>query len=223
MSEADVRRSQLLARLPALVLVTDSSRLRGRDMVDVVVPAVEGGVNIVQVREKAMPPRMRAGLARRVRGAIGDVALLFLNGDPEVARESAAAGVHLPESDDVGAHVAAVRGLCGEAVLVSCAVHSVEAAQRAASAGADLLQFGTVFASGSKPGVAPAGIDGLVAVVESVHVPVIPIGGITAANAGDAIAAGAAGVAVIGAIFDAPDPRAAAHALRQAIAQGART
>lgn len=222
MSEADVRRSQLQARLPALVLVTDSSRLRGRDIVDVVVPAVEGGVNIVQVRDRAMPPESRALLARRLQAAVGDAALVFLNSSPEVAGDCASDGIHLPESDDVGARVAGVRGLCGEAVLVSCAVHSVGAAHRAASAGADLLQFGTMFTTTSKPGIAPAGISRLRAVIESVQVPVIAIGGISAANAGDAIAAGAAGIAVIGAIFDTPDPRAAAHALRQAIAHGAR-
>jgi thiamine-phosphate pyrophosphorylase len=80
-----------------------------------------------------------------------------------------------------------------------------------------MVQFGTVFETASKPGRAPIGSDGVRAVYAAVRIPVIAIGGITAANAGDLIAAGASGVAVIGAIFDDDEPRASAAALRAAI------
>jgi thiamine-phosphate diphosphorylase len=80
-----------------------------------------------------------------------------------------------------------------------------------------MLVLGTVFPSASHPGGPTIGLEGVRDVCAAVNVPVIGIGGITAHNAGDVIRAGASGVAVISAIFDAPDPRAAAAELRAAI------
>jgi thiamine-phosphate diphosphorylase len=102
-------------------------------------------------------------------------------------------------------------------MLISRAVHSVDAAVRAERAGADLLQAGTVFETASKPGAELLGIDGLRAICAAVSVPVIAIGGITAITAGGALRAGAKGVAVISAIADASQPREAASSLRRAI------
>jgi thiamine-phosphate diphosphorylase len=96
-------------------------------------------------------------------------------------------------------------------------VHSVEAARDAERDGASLLIAGTVFASASHPGGETIGSDGLREICAAVRVPVLGIGGITAANAGDVIRAGASGVAVISAIAGADDPQAAAHGLRHAI------
>jgi thiamine-phosphate pyrophosphorylase len=122
--------------------------------------------------------------------------------------------VHLPED---GPAIADVRPHVGDRVLISRAVHSVEAAVRAERDGADIVQLGTVFETPSKPGRAAIGVDGVRAVCAALRVPVIAIGGISAANAGGVLRAGAAGVAVIGAIFDADDPRAAAASLHAAI------
>ncbi len=80
-----------------------------------------------------------------------------------------------------------------------------------------MLVLGTVFPSQSHPGGPTIGLEGVREVCDAVSIPVIGIGGITAANAGDVIRAGASGVAVISAIFDADDPRAAAAELRAAI------
>ncbi len=200
---------------PALVLVTDAARLRGRDLVAIVNGAVAGGVNVVQLRERELPHDDLVALGRRVRDAIAGRALLFVNSDAAAAIEIGADGVHFPE--DALPHDAATGAL-----LVSRAVHSAEAAVAAQRAGADLLQLGTVFDTRSHPGVPTLGVDGVGEVCEMVVVPVIAIGGITAANAADVVRAGAAGVAVIGAIFDADDPRAAAAELRAALAVAAK-
>ncbi|MHB8684785.1 MAG: thiamine phosphate synthase [Dehalococcoidia bacterium] len=194
--------------------MTDSSRLRGRTLADVVRAAVEGGVTAVQLRDKTAPHEalLRDGAA--LREAIGGRALFFVNGDVDVAVALGADGVHLPED---GAPTTDVRARVGDAMLISRAVHSVEAALRAEREGADIVQAGTLFQTASKPGARTLGIDGLRAVCAEVRIPVIAIGGVTAANAGRAIEAGAAGVAVIGAIFDADDPAAAARALREAV------
>ena len=203
---------------PALVLVTDSGRLRGRDLADVVSEAVAGGVNVVQLREKAMPHDDLVALAARVRDAIAGRALLFINSDVAAAVRVGANGVHLPEGTvPKSASDAAARGL-----LVSRAVHGTDAALLAERDGADLVQLGTVFETSSKPGAVTIGIAGVRDACERVSVPVIAIGGITPANAGEVMLAGAAGIAVIGAVLDATDPRAAAAALRTAIGVAAR-
>jgi thiamine-phosphate pyrophosphorylase len=199
---------------PALVLVTDATRLRGRDLVDVVRDAVAGGVNVVQLRERQLPHDELVVLGRRVRQAIANRALLFVNGDVAAAIEIGADGVHFPEA-------MADEPQSG-ALLVSRAVHSVEAAVAAQRSGADLIQLGTVFDTRSHPGVPTLGVEGVREACERVGTPVIAIGGITSANAAEVVRAGAAGIAVIGAIFDADGPRIAAADLRAALAVAAR-
>jgi thiamine-phosphate diphosphorylase len=125
-----------------------------------------------------------------------------------------AEGVHLPES--LAHEVEPIRDKWLGA-LISRSVHSLEAAVQAERDGADMLILGTVFPSPSHPGGPTIGLDGVRAVCDAVSIPVIGIGGITAQNAGDVIRAGASGIAVISAIFDADDPREAAAELRAAI------
>jgi thiamine-phosphate diphosphorylase len=199
---------------PALVLVTDMTRLRGRALEDVVRDAVEGGVNVVQLRAPEATHDDRVKLSTRVLGAIDGRALFFVNGDVRAAAMMGD-GIHLPENSSAMREVRAAR--VTRRLLVSRAVHSVEAAVQAERDGADIVQLGTVFETASKPGRATIGLDGVRAACAAVSLPVIAIGGITAANVGDVIRAGAAGVAVIGAIFDADDARAAAAELRRAI------
>lgn len=200
---------------PVLMLVTDASRLRGRSLESVVRAAIDGGVNVVQLRERALAHDHMTALATRLRAAIGGRALLLVNSDVAAAQASGADGVHLPEG---GASIAETRHRAGETMLISRAVHGVDAAVAAERDGADLLVLGTVFASASHPAGTAIGGEGVRAVCARVGVPVIAIGGITPGNAGAVVRAGAAGIAVIGAIFDAEDPRAAAAGLRAAIA-----
>ena len=205
---------------PAIVLVTDSRRRQGHEQQgeewidDVVREAVLGGVNIVQLREKHLQRGELVARGLHVRDAIAGRALFFVNGDAEAAVALTADGVHLPED---GPRIADIRARIGDRMMISRAVHSIEAAAAAEREGADILQLGAVFETTSKPGVTPLGIDGLREVCARVSVPVIAIGGITAGNAADVIRSGASGIAVIGAIFDAGDPRTAARDLRAAV------
>jgi thiamine-phosphate pyrophosphorylase len=200
--------------VPALVLVTDDQRLRGRALEDVALAAALGGASVVQLREKSRSHSGVVAAGARCRDAIADRAPIFVNGDVDAAFVLNAAGVHLPED---GISIAEARARLGPNALISRAVHSVEAAVQAERDGADLVQLGTIFATTSHPGRAGIGVEGVRSVCSAVRVPVIAIGGITAANAADVMRAGASGVAVIGAILDAPDPQAAAAALREAI------
>jgi thiamine-phosphate pyrophosphorylase len=212
------RRARLT--FPALVLITDTTRRQRPDATgmawldDVVRDAVLGGVNIVQLREKHLSRGDLIALGLHVRDAIAGRALFFVNGDVEAAIALGADGIHLPED---GPPIGALRDRVGAAVLISRAVHSVDAAIRAERSGADLIQAGTLFETRSKPRGPLLGIDGLRDICAAVEVPVIAVGGITAENAAEALGAGARGVAVIGAIADAEEPRVAAASLRHAL------
>jgi thiamine-phosphate pyrophosphorylase len=195
------------------MLVTDSSRLADRDIEDLVRTAIDGGVNMVQVREKALSHEALCKLSARLRAVAMDRAMLFVNGSV-VAAATAAAELHLPEG---AMRPDKARSGYAASMIVSQSVHSPAAAQRAEAEGADMLVLGTVFASRSHPGGPTIGLNGVRDVCAGVRIPVIGIGGITVSNAGDAIRAGASGVAVIRAIFDAPDPRAAAAELRATV------
>ncbi|SDW12836.1 thiamine-phosphate pyrophosphorylase/thiazole tautomerase (transcriptional regulator TenI) [Marininema mesophilum] len=134
---------------------------------------------------------------------------LVINGSPRVAMELGV-GVHLPEE---GPAPGDIRANFGHSTVIGCSVHSVTAARRKAQEGADYLYFGHVFSTGSKPGKAPRGTVALQAVCQSVDLPVIAIGGISAANASTLATTGCAGVAVISAIATATSPETAAKKL----------
>ena len=199
---------------PCLMLITDRARLRGRPLEEVASLAVDGGVNVVQLREKDLVTADLYDLAATVHAVLRGRALLLVNDRADVALAAGADGVHLPERSLPGEKV---RGMIGEACLLGRSVHSVEAALRAQAEGVDFVQAGAVYETTSKPGQAAAGLEFIRAISGAVHVPVIAVGGITAANAAHAIEAGAGGIAIIGAIMDADDPRQAARDLRHAL------
>jgi len=199
-------------RLPdrVVMLVTDRYICAGRALEEVVAAAVEGGVNVVQLREKGLPAGELLLLARRLRGICGSQALLIVNDRADVAMLCGADGVQLGET---GLPTAAVRKWLPPSLLVGRSVHSVNAARQAEAEGADYVILGSLFPTDTHPGQSPAGLSLLEGVRERLCIPVIGIGGITPDNAGLCWRAGAQGVAVIRAILDAPDPRAAARAL----------
>lgn len=210
---------------PALVLITDSARVRnlphdGNEVLDDIVrDAVLGGVSVVQLREKHLNTPQLIDLGLHVRDAITDRALFFVNGDLDAAHTLRADGIHLPAD---GRSPREARDLLGDHVLISVAAHSRDDAIRAESNGADVIQLGAIFETSTHPGVEPLGLDALREVCSAVTIPVIAIGGITVDNAADCMEAGAAGVAVISAIHDAPNPREAAAKLRAAITSNQR-
>ena len=202
--------------VPCLALVTDRSALGGLSLEDAVAQAVEGGANLVQLREKDLPAGELLALAEKLRVITRLGRALFLVNDRlDVALACSADGVHLPER---GLPVTVARRLAGEGFIIGRSVHSVAEAVRAQREGADYVQVGSMFASRSHPDQPPAGLGLLEAVAAAVTIPILAVGGITAANVGDVMRAGASGAAVISAILGAPSPREAARALAQAMA-----
>jgi thiamine-phosphate pyrophosphorylase len=179
----------------------------GHDLVDVVGAAVGAGAPAVVLREKDLPRADRHDLAVQLRAATAGAAALIVAGDPALARAVGADGVHLAADDPWPGDSAA-----GLRIGRSC--HTPAELMAAATGGvAAYATFSPVFATTSKPGYGPAlGIEGLAAgcrAVAGVGSPlaVYALGGIGLAQAAACLAAGAAGVAVMGAVMRADDPR----------------
>jgi thiamine-phosphate pyrophosphorylase len=184
----------------SVLLVTDSKRLvpgasvaaRIEALVDQSRRAFAAGVDAVQIRESDLDGAILFDLARRL-AALGPV---IVTDRADVAIAARAAGVHL-KSD--GPDPARVRALLPAGMSLSRAVHTLDETRRFGSdAALDWLLAGTAFATASKPGMTPLGLEGISAIARASGLPVIAIGGITGANAAAVRAAGASGVAGIG-------------------------
>jgi thiamine-phosphate pyrophosphorylase len=201
--------------IPCLALVTDHALFEPDSLASQVQSAVAGGVDLVQLRHKVAPAGELLALARQLRDVTRDKALLLVNDRVDVALACGADGVQLGED---GLPPAEARRLLGPGPLIGRSVHSVEGAVRAEADGADFLLLGTVFPSPSHPTGQATGPGLLARVRRAVGLPILGIGGITAHNVAEVMAAGAQGVAVISAILGTPDPAHAASELREALA-----
>lgn len=176
--------------------------------------ALAGGVAAIQYRDKS------ADVARRHEQASELVALcrrfkvpLIVNDDLRLADLTDADGVHLGRDDGSLREARIILGK-GKIIGASC-YQSLELALAAQAAGADYVAFGSFFASPTKPAASRASPDLLREAAPAIHVPLVAIGGVTLANAPQLLDAGADSLAVLSALFDAPDIRAAAHDLNQ--------
>lgn len=187
-----------------LVLLTDRSRLRlGRGLLRTVRECADAGLTHVIVREHDLPGRARAALLAQLAQVTGLTVLSSRRAD------ASAAGLHLssPQPPPAGWD-----GRWGR----SC--HSPADVRRAAAQGAAWATLSPYAATASKPGYGPA-LDPSAftpAAIRAAGIPVLALGGITPVNAAAALAAGAQGVAVLGAVMAADDPAAAVRALLEA-------
>ncbi len=172
---------------------------------------------MVQLREKDMPASDLYDLGVELARVTADRALLFVNDRVDVALACGAHGVQIGER---GLPMRRARELAGSRLLIGRSVHSVAGAKEAEEAGADLLILGTIYPTASHPEGPYGGEDLVREASDRVSIPIIAIGGVTACNAGAVMRAGASGVAVIGAVMDSADPRAAAARLNSAVKAG---
>ena len=199
---------------PPLLLVTDRTQAR-LPLKDVVERACAGGCRWVSLREKDLPADARVALARGLAPIAQRFgARLTLHGDADLARVAGLDGVHLSAHGDA----AAARAVLGPHALVGISIHSVTEATALDPAVVDYAIAGPAYLTASKPGYGPPlGPDGLAAICRATKVPVVAIGGIEADNVSAVIAAGAAGVAVMGTVMRSAEPCKAIDALLAAL------
>lgn len=215
-SPAASERLAPLLRSGLCVIITPAL-CQGRDPLAIAKAALAGGAGMLQLRAKGeLSDRAHLALAEHMRRMAHRAGAVFIVNDrADIARAARADGVHVGQ-DDLPVPVA--RRIAGQRAIVGCSTHDLAEARAARDAGADYLGVGAMFGSGSKANTRPAGPTTLAQVRAAVDLPLVAIGGITAANVDQVIAAGADAVAVISAVVGAADPVAAARELCAAIA-----
>lgn len=195
-----------------LYLVTERGMLRGRDLTDVVMQAVEGGVTMVQLREKDISTREFIELAQALKSVLMRVRVPFIINDRvDVALAVDADGVHIGQSDmpyDIA------RRMLGSDKIIGLSVENFAEIEEANRLDVDYIGVSPVFATPTKTDTAmPFGLDGLrEAVRRSLH-PSVAIGGINKSNFRSVLSTGTNGIAVVSAIMDSDNPREASRLL----------
>lgn len=192
--------------VPRLLVLTDRTQCEaaGRTLVDTVAVVAAAGAPAILLREKDLPVTERRRLAARlVETTAAHGARLVVASDPDLAAAVGAAGVHLAADDPVPDPVPDT-----EELLLGRSCHDADEVAGAVADGLDYVTVSPVVATPSKPGYGPAlGLDALATLAGgAAPVPVLALGGMTPATTRQVLAAGAHGVAVMGAVMGAADP-----------------
>ncbi len=203
-------------KLRGLYLILDPAVAGSLSLTDLVKTALTTGVRLFQLRMKTPHAGEFYDLAAQLCGLIRAGGGTFIVNDRvDVARAVGAEGAHLGQED---LPLADARAILGPDKLLGISTHTMNQALEAEAGGADYIGFGPIFPTSTKEHPAPVvGIAGLREVRAKVRVPIVAIGGITAKNAREVVAAGADCVAVISAVLAATDPPAAIKELMKAI------
>lgn len=194
-----------------LVAITDDAPERRATLIERTLAAVRGGATCVQLRLKNAPPREVVDVARALVAAVS--VPVIVNDRADIALAAGAAGVHVGDAD---LPVVAIRRFAPEGFVIGASLGSDRELENARDA--DYVGIGPLFSSGSKTDAGEAiGIEGFKRLAALCGLPAIAIGGITPERVPQIMAAGAAGVAAINAIFKGSDPEAATRLLAAAI------
>ena len=197
-----------------LYAVTDRHWLNGRELADVVKESLDGGVTMLQLREKTLEEDKFLEEAKLLQTLCRERKIPFIiNDNVDIAVAMDADGVHVGQSD---MEALDVRAKVGPDKIVGVSAQTVEQALLAEKHGADYLGVGAVFPTGSKDDADDVSYETLKAICEAVSIPVVAIGGISQENVSRLAGSGICGVAVISAIYAAKDIREAASKLKRA-------
>lgn len=200
-----------------LYLVTDQKLMSTPTLEEAVKAACEGGVTLVQIREKSASDDAFLDVARRCKAITDSYGVgLIVNDNPQVAAAVGAAGVHVGQDDTP---VPEVRRVVGPHAVIGVSAHSVEEALRAKEEGADYLGIGGVTPTATKPEAGVLSFEEMDAIMEAFGGPCVVIGGVNAATIPLCKPHPFAGYAVVSAIIAHPDIAAAARELRRIIAE----
>lgn len=183
-------------------------------LIDAAADALEGGARILQYRNKRATPSQARAQADALRALTREAGAIFIvNDDAALALATQADGVHLGHEDQHDMTPVALKSAAGRPFLVGISCYDELArAATAVDMGADYIAFGSFFPSSTKPLARRASLPLLREARSRFSLPIVAIGGITLDNAPQLIEAGADAIAVISALFEAPDVIARARA-----------
>lgn len=206
----------------SLYLVTDRGMAGGRATLEIISAAVNGGVTVVQLREKDCSTRDFIEQVLTIKEFLKTRGVpLIINDRVDVAQAVNADGVHLGQTD---MPLEMAKDILGESMITGISAESLQDAIEAEKGGADYLGVSPIYATPTKTDTAPPlGLEGLREIRKAVRLPLVGIGGLNQDNAADVIRNGADGVAVVSAIVAASDPEAAARALKHVIEKTKKT
>lgn len=195
-----------------LYLVTDSALTLGRSLVDIVMAAAEGGISMVQLREKEIDSRRFVELGRAIHTALAQYKIpLIINDRADIAQIIGAEGLHIGQSDILYTDA---REIMGSGAIIGLSVENCEQARECSKMRIDYIGASPIFDTQTKTDTAPAlGLSGLAELRKIVNCPIVAIGGINRSNIKSVLAAGADSVAVVSAICSAADPLSATREL----------
>lgn len=193
-----------------LYLVTNSDNFATEDeFLDAVAFALQGGVDILQLREKNMSAKKVLELGKKLKLLCSEYGAIFIVNDRiDIAALLDAEGVHLGQDD---LDVKSAREILGKDKIVGISTHAPEQALKAVADGADYIGVGPVFATPTKQGRIPVGLEYVKWASENIDMPAFAIGGIDENNIDQVLNAGANRVAVVRAIINAKSPQKAAQ------------
>ncbi|MEI8129152.1 MAG: thiamine phosphate synthase [bacterium] len=193
-----------------LYLVTNSDEFESEDkFLDAIASALEGGVDILQLREKTMPASKILELGKKIKQLCLQYDVTFIVNDRiDIAALLEADGVHLGQDD---LEVKSARDILGANAIVGVSTHAPEQALKAVQDGADYIGVGPVFATPTKKGRSPVGLEYVKWASENITIPAFAIGGIDAENCQEVFDAGLKRIAVVRAIINANSPQQAAE------------
>ena len=193
-----------------LYLVTNSDEFDSEDkFLDAIASALEGGVDILQLREKTMPANKILELGKKIKQLCLQYDVTFIVNDRiDIAALLEADGVHLGQDD---LDVQSARDILGANAIVGVSTHAPEQALKAVADGADYIGVGPVFATPTKQGRIPVGLEYVKWASENIEIPAFAIGGIDAENCQEVFDAGLKRIAVVRAIINANSPQQAAE------------
>ena len=195
-----------------LYAVSDRSWLGERTLAQVVEEVLRGGATFLQLREKELDREAILAEAREIQAIAARYRVPFvINDSVDIALACDADGVHVGQTDLMGRDV---RALIGPDKILGITANTVELAVAAEKAGADYIGAGAVFGTTTKQNAKNLSLDTLKAICQAVSIPVVAIGGVNADNLPRLAGTGAAGAAVVSALFAQKDPEEAARRMR---------
>lgn len=202
---------EMVRRALLLYAVTDRSWVGEKTLYEQVKASLDGGITLLQLREKEMPYEDFLREAKDMKALAASYGVpLMINDNVDLALAVDADGVHVGQSD---MEAGSVREKLGQDKIIGVSARTVLEALRAEKAGADYLGVGAVFSTSTKEDADVIAWETLKEICQSVSIPVVAIGGIKKDNVMQLAGSGAAGISVISGIYGQPDIRTACEEL----------